>query len=112
MLLDMAERGDDRPTRFFFSARSAADLVYLDDMRALEARLPRFQFTPVLSRPLPEDRWEGEKGGLPSVLSRRLPGLDVHEAYLCGGPGLIEASIEAMKTKGLSAQRVFYDKFS
>ena len=79
---------------------------------ALERSSRDFRFVPVLSRPLADDRWEGERGGLPSALSRLLPRLDEHEAYLCGGPGLIEASINAMKTKGLSDDRVFFDKFS
>ncbi len=112
ILLDMAETGVRRETTFFFSARSRADLVYGDDLRALERRLGSFRFIPVLSRPLPEDHWEGEKGGLPAVLSRLLPPLADHEAYLCGGPGLIDASIQAMKARGLRDERVFFDKFS
>ncbi len=112
MLLDMAERGVQRPAAFFFSAHSAVDLVYRDELGALQARLPSLRFIPVLSRPAAEDRWDGQKGGLPSALSRLLPSLEDHEAYLCGGPGLIEASINAMKTKGLAAERVFFDKFS
>ena len=112
ILLDMAEKGIDRPSVFFFSAHAAADLVYGDDMRVFERLLPSFRFIPVLSRPLPEDRWEGERGGLPAALSRLLPRLDEHEAYLCGGPGLIDASINAMKSKGLHDDRIFFDKFS
>ncbi len=112
MLLDMAERHVDRPSSFFYSAHSAADLVYGEDMRELEGRIPGFRFIPVLSRPLPEDRWRGERGGLPSAFLRLLPRLDQHEAYLCGGPGLIEASIGALKTNGLSDDRIFFDKFS
>ena len=111
ILLDMAEKGSRRPAVFLFSAHTAADLVYADEMRGLEKVLPDFRFIPVLSRPLPEDRWEGERGGLPAALSRLLPRLDGHEAYLCGGPGLIDASISAMKTRGLRDERTFYDKF-
>jgi Na+-transporting NADH:ubiquinone oxidoreductase subunit F len=112
MLLDMAESSVDRSVVFFFSAHTAADLVYSGDMRAVERLLPDFRFIPVLSRPLPEDRWQGERGGLPAALSRLLPRLDEHEAYLCGGPGLIDASISAMKTRGLCDERIFFDKFS
>jgi len=112
MLLDMAERGDHRDVTFFFSARTPADLVYGDDLRALGHRLPGLRFVPVLSRPQPKDHWEGERGGLPAVLHRALPSLEHHEAYLCGGPGLIDASIGAMKTRGLADERVFFDKFS
>jgi Na+-transporting NADH:ubiquinone oxidoreductase subunit F len=66
----------------------------------------------VLSRPSPSDGWEGETGGLPAALTRLLPVLDDHEAYLCGGPGLVDASINALKAKGLGGELIFFDKFS
>jgi Na+-transporting NADH:ubiquinone oxidoreductase subunit F len=112
ILIDMAERQIDRPATFFFSAHSAEDLVYAEDMRALERRLPGFNFVPVLSRPASTDHWTGEKGGVPAALARLLPALRNHEAYLCGGPGLIEASVRALKGKGLSEDRISFDKFS
>ena len=34
------------------------------------------------------------------------------EAYLCGSEGLIEASIKMLKDKGMSEDRIFYDKFT
>jgi len=112
MLMDMAEKSVPRRAVFFYSAHTRADLVYTEDIRALKSRLPGFQFIPVLSRPAPADRSEGETGGLPSALSRLLPSLDDHEAYLCGGPGLIDASINALKAKGLRDELIFFDKFS
>ncbi len=112
IVADMAENRNSRPAAFFFSAHSAADLVYAEDFRSFERQLPHFTFVPVLSRPAAEDGWTGEKGGLPSALTRLLPGLDDHEAYLCGGPGLIDASINAMKAKGLRSELIFFDKFS
>jgi Na+-transporting NADH:ubiquinone oxidoreductase subunit F len=112
MLADMAERRVSRQATFFFSARSAADLVYREDMRDAERRLPGFRFIPVLSRPTPADRWDGERGGLPAALTRVLPELGECEAYLCGGPGLIDASINALKAKGLRDEEIFFDKFS
>ncbi len=112
ILADMAEKRSARPATFFFSARSEADLIYREDMRAFERQIPHFKFIPVLSRPVPGGGWGGEKGGLPAALTRLLPGLDDHEAYLCGGPGLIDASINAMKTQGLRNELIFFDKFS
>ena len=112
MVMDMAEKGIARRATFFFSAHAPADMLYAKDMRALERNLPGFNFIPVLSRPAPGDRWDGEKGGLPAALMRLLPELDDHEAYLCGGPGLIDASINALNSKGLRDQLIFFDKFS
>jgi Na+-transporting NADH:ubiquinone oxidoreductase subunit F len=112
MIEDMTERRITQKATFFFSAHSAADLVYMEDMHDAEQRLPGFRFIPVLSRPTPADRWKGERGGLPAALTRLLPDLASHEAYLCGGPGLIDASINALKAKGLRTEKIFFDKFS
>ena len=112
MLLDLAERGDSRRATFFYSARTAADLVYRADMEQLAARLPGFRFVPVLSHPKPGHAWSGEVGGMPAALARLLPRLDHHEAYLCGGPGMIDASIGALVSRGLDPNLIFFDKFS
>lgn len=112
MLLDMAEKGIDRKTTYFFGARAVRDLFLVDEMRELERRLPRFRFIPALSNPLPEDKWEGETGLITEVLSRHFQTLDHHEAYLCGSPGMIDASIRVFRSKGLPEELVFYDKFA
>jgi len=112
MLLDMAERRVDRRVTFFFAARAPQDLFYREDMRRLESALPRFRFVPVLSNPKREEEWQGEKGGIAAALHRLLPALDHHEAYLCGSPGMIDASIGALRGKGMPEDRIFFDKFS
>jgi Na+-transporting NADH:ubiquinone oxidoreductase subunit F len=112
MLLDMVDRGIRRKATYFFAARSARDLFLVEEMRALEDRLPGFRFIPALSNPAPEDRWEGEKGLITEVLNRHFQRLDRHEAYLCGSPGMVDASIRVLKSKGLPGERIFYDKFA
>jgi Na+-transporting NADH:ubiquinone oxidoreductase subunit F len=112
ILMDMAEKHVTRAVTYYFAARSARDLFYVDDMRALEKALPRFRFVPVLSNPRPQDAWEGERGGIASALSRLLPALSHHEAYLCGSPGMIDASIGVLRSKGLRDGLIFFDKFS
>jgi Na+-transporting NADH:ubiquinone oxidoreductase subunit F len=112
ILMDMAEKHVTRTVTYYFAARTAGDLVYLDEMRALEKALPRFRFVPVLSDPGPREGWEGERGGIASALNRLLPALTTHEAYLCGGPGMIDASIAVLHSKGLPDELIFFDKFS
>jgi Na+-transporting NADH:ubiquinone oxidoreductase subunit F len=112
ILLDMAEKGVARPATFFFAARTTGDLFYLDDMQHLQERLPRFRFVPILSHAHPDDGWQGERGGIAPALSRLLPDLGGHEAYLCGSPGMIDASIAALRARGLADDMVFFDKFS
>jgi Na+-transporting NADH:ubiquinone oxidoreductase subunit F len=112
MLLDLAERRVERRVAFLYSARTAADLIYREEIEGIGRTLEGFRFIPVLSHPAPGVPWTGEIGGLPAVASRLLPDLHHHEAYLCGGPGLIDATIGALKSRGLAAELIFFDKFS
>ena len=112
MLLDMAEKGSARKATYFFGARAVRDLFLVEEMRAFEKKLPGFSFVPALSNPLPEDTWKGETGLITEVLDRHFTALDHHEAYLCGSPGMIDASIKVLKAKGMPDELIFFDKFA
>jgi Na+-transporting NADH:ubiquinone oxidoreductase subunit F len=111
MLLSMAERGDRRHLTLFCAARTAGDLVYVPELQSLSHRL-NLTIIPTLTHPLPGDGWTGERGGVAVLLARRLTALTNHEAYLCGSPGMIDASITVLRSKGLEDARIFFDKFS
>jgi Na+-transporting NADH:ubiquinone oxidoreductase subunit F len=112
MLTAMAERQERRPLTLFCAARTAGGLVYVQELQSLSDRLPSLEVIPTLTHPLPGDGWTGERGGVAALLARRLPALTDHEAYLCGGPGMIDASITVLRSKGLEEGRIFFDKFS
>jgi Na+-transporting NADH:ubiquinone oxidoreductase subunit F len=112
ILLDMVEKGIDRKATYFFGARTTRDLFLLEEMRELENKLPRFTFIPALSAPAEEDNWTGETGLITEVLDRHLSDADNLEAYLCGSPGMIDASIGVLTKKGLPEELIFYDKFA
>jgi Na+-transporting NADH:ubiquinone oxidoreductase subunit F len=112
MLLDLAQRGDQRRAALFCAARSRRDLVYAEELQALSARRPLLSIVPTLTQPVPTDAWTGERGGLPAVLARRVGDLSRTEAWLCGSPGLIEASAAVLRSRGMPADRIHIDKFS
>ncbi len=112
ILLDMVERDIRRKTTYFFGARAARDLFLVEEMEELQLKLPGFRFVPALSNPEPGDNWQGEKGLITEVLARHFERLDHHEAYLCGSPGMIDASIKVLKSKGLPEELIFFDKFA
>lgn len=111
MLLEMAETSSTRAATLYLSAPARRDLFALEEMRSFQRTLPGFRFIPALSNPLPNEHWEGETGGITAVLNRSLGRLESHEAYLCGSAGMIDASIRVLKSKGLPAELVFFDKF-
>ena len=112
ILLDMVEKGIDRKATYFFGAVSKRDLFLVDEMRELEKKLPKFRYVPALSGPKPEDQWDGETGLITEVLDRHLNGGDNVEAYLCGSPGMIDASIKVLSAKGVPDELIYYDKFA
>jgi len=112
MLYDMLEKGINRECIYFFGARSARDLFLVKEMRELEKKLPNFTFVPALSQPLPEDDWKGETGLITEVLDRHVKSGENTEAYLCGSPGMIDASVAVLTKKGIPEEKIFYDKFA
>lgn len=113
LLQDMAERGIERRVTYFYGARTRKDLFYLDRLHELEQQLPGFRFIPALSMATEEDQWEGEAGLITDVLDRHLAEDQMHtQAYLCGPPPMIDAAIPVLMSKGISEDRIFYDKFT
>jgi propane monooxygenase reductase component len=113
LLNDMAERGIKRKATYFYGARTQKDLFYLDLLQQLEDRLPGFRFVPALSMATAEDEWTGETGLITEVLERNLePGQIETQAYLCGPPPMIDAAIPVLIRKGISEDRIFFDKFT
>jgi len=112
ILLDMAEKGISRKTRYFFGARSTRDLFLLEEMNELEKVLPDFKFIPALSEPAAEDKWKGETGLITDVVARNLESGDNVEAYLCGSPGMIDACVKVLTGNGIPEELIYYDKFA
>lgn len=102
----------ERKTTYFFGARSKRDLICLDEMKAFEDSIPNFTFVPCLSQPMEDDHWEGETGLVTDVMKRHCPDLTQMEAYLCGSPGMCDASVAALTANGMPVENIFFDKFA
>jgi Na+-transporting NADH:ubiquinone oxidoreductase subunit F len=84
----------------------------LDEIHALEEKMPNFKFVPALSEPQKEDKWEGEVGLITDVVRRMVENGPSSEAYLCGSPGMIDACIKVLNEVKVPPENIFYDKFS
>jgi len=112
MIRRMKHDGVGRKCTFFFGAVKKKDVFFLDELRGLEKQMPNFRFMPALSAPEPADDWDGEKGLITEVVGRCVGDGGGKEGYLCGSPGMIDAAIKVLNDKGISADRIFYDKFA
>ena len=102
----------NRKTMFFFGAKTKADLMYYDELRGFEKKLPDFTFIPTLSRSAPEDEWDGEKGRVTDLIQSRIqPGARM-EVYICGAPPMVESCLKLLVAKGIPEESIFFDKFA
>ncbi len=111
IILDVLERGIDIKMNFFFGAVTKKDLYYIDYFKDLDNKHENFRFIPALSKPAPEDNWDGEVGLITEVVDRYINDGSDMEGYLCGSPGMIKACINVLGTKGIPEEKVYYDKF-
>lgn len=114
MIHEQAALGTARPMRYFYGARSAADLFYTDEFEAIAAKNQNFQWVPALSDPAPGDRWTGETGFIHETLRRHLsshPAPEDCEYYLCGPPVMISAVLATLERLGVEPASIFNDDF-
>lgn len=112
ILHHMQTAGDGRQAVYFFGANHVNELFYLDEMKAFEQALPNFKFVPVVARPEADSDWQGETGLVTEAVARQFSDLSKYEAYLCGSPGMIDASIKVLAGLGIPEASTFYDKFA
>jgi propane monooxygenase reductase component len=103
LLRALSEARSERMIRFFYGARTEADLFYVDLIEELGAVLADFRFTPVVGF-VHEAAGEFLESGA----------MDDPEIYMCGPPPMIDAMIElATERHGIDeSSRIFHDKFT
>ncbi|NDU85057.1 MAG: CDP-6-deoxy-delta-3,4-glucoseen reductase [Ferrovum sp.] len=105
-------RGIERPMTLYWGVQSRADLYQMEVVQAWEAAMPHFSFVPVLSDPLPEDRWEGRTGFVHQAILDDHADLSGYQVYACGAPRMVEAGFTAFTTtRGLPEDEFYSDPF-
>lgn len=111
IIMDIVEKNLDKKMIFFFGAVEKRDLYHTEFFTEIEKKYSGFKYIPALSKPSPEDNWEGETGLVTDVMKKYVDsGVDKH-AYLCGSPGMINACIKVLTSIDFKESLVYYDKF-
>jgi propane monooxygenase reductase subunit len=115
ILADHIESGEQRPVRFFYGARTRADLFYLEELAAIGTRLKDFKFVPALSDASAGDNWDGETGFVHEVVARHLRDeklVGPIDAYACGPTPMIDAVLPILQVNGVEPDHIYFDKFT
>ena len=112
LLSSMAERGTERRISYYYGARALGDLFHLRELEGLSDRLPGFRSVVALSDPSPGETWDGEIGLITDAVDRLEGDLTGYDAYVCGPPSMIDASVPMLVGHGVLEARIFYEKFT
>ena len=115
LLRHMSATGNTRPVHFYYGARTAEDLFYLDEIIELGSGLADFVFVACLSESMdspPSGPIEVEEGNVTDVVSRRESDLGRTEVYLCGPPPMVDAALALLAAGNTPNDQIFYDKFT
>ena len=95
----------------FFGFRTAGDVIYAEELRELASETAGLEMHIALSEPKGSAGWEGETGMIHESVAANLEDGSGRQAFLCGPPPMIEATIAVLREKGIQRERVFYDEF-
>ena len=115
ILHDHIASGEQRPIRFFYGARTRADLFYLSELEEIAGKHLDFKFIPALSHADPADDWQGERGFVHEVVQRHLREENLAgqiDAYACGPTPMIDAMLPVLQQNGVEPERIYFDKFT
>ncbi len=103
-VMPMCRATPDVDKTVIFGVRTAADLFWLDALKAI----PRTTVIPVLEEPDPA--WTGERGRVTDAAGK-LEVANFAEIYTCGSPGMVEAVHAQLIGRGVPDTRIFTDSF-
>jgi len=110
MLRHRAAAGSDVPARLVYSARTADDLIYRDELERLAAAGDGFELVPTLTRGQPPPGWHGRTGRVDGDLLRDVVDAHAH-AFVCGPTPFVEAVAGSLVELGVDPARVKTERF-
>ena len=111
MLEHAFQIGIKQPLHLFWGVRAMRDL-YLNELPVRwKQSHENFRYTPVLSEPLAEDKWNGETGFVTDSVIQQYPDLSGYDIYMSGPPVMVEAGHSLFMKHGLNESRFFSDAF-
>lgn len=112
MLLDLYRKGVSQPSFYLvFGTRHIDDILYYEELEALNQKWPNFHYIVTLSREQ-SDEWHGKKGYVHTVYEDLFHDLRPADFYLCGWRVMVNEAkdrIEQMGYPPSSIHREVYD---
>lgn len=98
---------DPPKVRLFFGARRADGLYDLPDLEKMAAQWPWFTVTAAVSE---DPDYQGEQGLISDVVTRHGSWAG-HEAFICGPPAMVAATVSQLTVAGMPADHIHTEDF-
>lgn len=109
MLEKIAEEGSEHPLHLIYGVTNDFDLVELDRLQALAARIPNFSYSACVANPESQHPLKGYV--TQHIEPQHLNEGDV-DVYLCGPPPMVEAVSQYIREQGITPANFYYEKFA
>jgi predicted ferric reductase len=111
MLRTLAERGDDRPLLLIYASKTWEDVIFREEIEALEHRLP-LKVVHVIEQP--HEGWKGERGFVTKeILERHLPThRNNRDYFICGPNPMMDAVEQALRELDVSLSYIHSERYN
>lgn len=109
MLEKIAEQGSSHPLHLIYGVTNDFDLVEMDKLEALAARIPNFSYSACVANP---DSQYPQKGYVTQHIEPKHLNDGEVDIYLCGPPPMVEAVSGYIREQGISPTNFYYEKFA
>ncbi len=90
-----------------FGVRTQKDLLYHDELNALQEKLPKFQYIPTLSR----EQWEGRTGYVHAIYEELCKGCPPASFFLCGWKAMIDEAKQRIQALGYDRKSIHQELY-
>lgn len=109
MLEKIAEQGSAHPLHLIYGVTNDFDLVEMDRLEALAARIPNFSYSACVANP---DSQYPHKGYVTQHIEPKHLNDGEVDIYLCGPPPMVEAVSQFIREQGIAPANFYYEKFA
>jgi methane monooxygenase component C len=110
MVRHMHEWSEPQKCVIYFGVNTEEEVFLLDELEKLAAEMPTLELRICVWKYA--ENWHGEKGSVVDILRRDLQLTPVSpDIYLCGPPGMVDATFAVCEEFGIPKERIYLEKF-
>ena len=110
MLRHIEEAAPEREVVLFYASRDEHQIIFKGELDRLAARLSKFRFIPIITKPAAG--WAGERGQITQeMVQKALPATENKAFFLCGPAGFMTAVKAILSSMGVAPERVLQERF-